>query len=179
MSCHMNKQIDPFCSEPVAYFGAALREADPFFEQPLIEAVENVSKSADAVPMTAAMKIDVQDGLTLEVERIKCARLSPRRAVESVFGHSYRAGPRTLQPERCRALHSLEDAPYSREDADPAEGRAMCAMKLWNLRRPLYCEARTPGDIDAVEREPRTGAKRVNRRFVRRMTEGLLRKVTR
>jgi hypothetical protein len=52
-------------------------------------------------------------------------------------------------------------------------------LRLSKLRRLLDRAARIPGDVNAFEREPRTAAKRVKRRFVRRLPGKLLQKVTR
>jgi hypothetical protein len=51
-------------------------------------------------------------------------------------------------------------------------------MRISKLQRLPDRDARIPGDVTAVEREPRTAAKRVKRRFVRRLPVEWRQKVT-
>ena len=39
-------------------------------------------------------------------------------------------------------------------------------MKLWRLRRDLYCGARILGDVQAVSKGPRAVARRIERRWL-------------
>jgi hypothetical protein len=51
------------------------------------------------------------------------------------------------------------------------------AVKLCHLRRDLYRGARILGDIQAVEKGPAAGAKRIERRWIWRIVGRLLRRM--